>query len=283
VALNELFARSRRPLRKTAIYVLLGIYAIWTLVPILWVVLTSFKTNSQALSVPPELVFSPTGANYPDVFHTVTQFPDVIANSLVIAAIGTAAIILLAVPAAYGLSRLFPIGRHALGFGIMAARTFPTIALGIPLFLLMQSAHLLDTRIAVIAANVAFSLPFGIWMIYGFIEGVPLELEEAAALDGCNRLGILVRVVLPQLLPGIGATAILTSIVAWREYLFPLILTTRNARTLPVVAGNFITDVGTDWGGLCAYAVMTIIPVALFSAFAGKYLARGFVGGGVKG
>jgi len=268
---------------KAGIYALLVIYALWTLFPILWVIVTSFKTNVQALSVPPKILFTPTLSNYPDVFHTVSQFPDVIANSVVIAALGTAVIILLAVPAAYGLSRFMPIGRHALGFGIMSARTFPTIALGIPLFLLMQSAHLLDTRMSVIAANVAFSLPFGIWMVYGFVETVPIELEEAAALDGCSRMGTLLRVTLPQLLPGLGATAILTAIVAWREYLFPLILTTQNARTLPVVAGNFITDFGTDWGGLCAYAVMTIIPVAIFSGFVGKYLARGFLSGAVKG
>jgi multiple sugar transport system permease protein len=268
---------------KVVIYGLLVLYAVWTLFPIIWVILTSFKTNNAALSVPPAIVFRPTLANYPDVFNTVSQFPDVIANSVVIAAVGTAAIVLLAVPAAYGLSRLIPVGRQFLGFGIMAARTFPTIGLAIPLFLLMESAHLLDTRVSVIAANVAFSLPFGIWMIYGFVESVPIELEEAGTIDGCGRLGILLRVVLPQLLPGIGGTALLTAIVAWREYLFPLILTTQNARTLPTVAGSFITDYGTNWGGLCAYAVMTMIPVAIFSGFAGKYLARGFTGGALKG
>jgi multiple sugar transport system permease protein len=261
----------------------LVLYAVWTLFPIIWVILTSFKTNSEALSVPPGILFRPTLANYPSVFSTVSAFPDVIANSVVIAAVGTAAIIVLAVPAAYGLSRLIPVGRHLLGFGIMSARTFPTIGLAIPLFLLMESAHLLDTRLAVIAANVAFSLPFGIWMIYGFVESVPIELEEAGAIDGCSRPGILLRLVLPQLWPGIGATAVLTAIVAWREYLFPLILTTQNARTLPTVAGSFITDVGTNWGGLCAYAVMTMIPVAIFIGFVGKYLARGFISGAVKG
>jgi len=275
--------RAKRHAATSTIYTLLMIYAVWTLFPIVWVVLSSFKTNAQALSVPPKFFFTPTTANYPDVFHTISGFSGVIVNSVVIAAAGTAAIIVLSVPAAYGLSRMVTIGRNALGFGIMSARTFPTIGLAIPLFLLMQDAHLLDTRVSVIAANVAFSLPFGIWMIYGFVEAVPRELEEAAALDGCTRIGTLLRIVLPQLLPGIGATAILTAIVAWREYLFPLVLTTRNARTLPVVAGSFITDFGTDWSGLCAYAVMTMLPVAIFGAFVSKYLARGFVSGAVKG
>jgi multiple sugar transport system permease protein len=274
---------SRQLLVHTLLHVALFVYAAWAAFPIVWVLLTSFKTNAEALAVPPQIIFKPTFANYAEVFTTVNQFPSVVANSIVVAVAGTATIIALALPAAYGLSRLIPWGRNAVSFGIISARTFPTIGLAIPLFILMQNARLLDTRAAVIIANVAYSLPFGIWMIFGYLESIPIELEEAALLDGCSRLGALVRVVVPQLLPGLGATAILTSIVAWREYLFPLILTTREARTLPIVAGSFITNVGTNWGGLCAYAVMTILPIAIFCAITGKLLVRGFVAGAVKG
>jgi multiple sugar transport system permease protein len=281
--MTRLSNRAAAALSQMALYAVLAIYSVWALFPVLWVLLTSFKTNAEALSVPPRLLFEPTVSNYVNVFNTVYEFAAVAANSVLIALAGTAIIIILAVPAAYGLSRFIPMGRNALSFGIISARTFPTIGLAIPLFLLMQNANLLDTRSAVIVANVAYSLPFGIWMIFGFIESIPIELEEAALLDGCSRLSALVRVVIPQLLPGLGATAILTSVVAWREYLFPLILTSRDARTLPVVAGSFITDSGTDWGGLCAYAVMTILPIAIFCAVTGKFLVRGFVAGAVKG
>jgi multiple sugar transport system permease protein len=268
---------------QVVVYACLALYALWSLFPILWVLLISFKGSADALTVPPELVFQPTLANYKQVFQTVYEFPSVILNSVLIAAAGTFIILLLAVPAAYGLSRILPLGRDTMSFGIISVRTFPTIGLAIPLFLLMQNASLLDTRTSVIIANVAYSLPFGIWMIFGFLEAIPVELEEAAQLDGCSRLGALVRVVLPQLLPGLGATAILISIVAWREYLFPLIFTSREARTLPIVAGSFITNSGTDWGGLCAYAVMTIVPIAIFCAVTGKYLIRSFVAGAMKG
>jgi multiple sugar transport system permease protein len=268
---------------QAIVYVCLGLYALWSLFPILWVLLISLKTSAEALVVPPQLIFRPTLANYRQVFQTVYDFPKVILNSVVIAAVGTFIILVLAVPAAYGLSRLLPLGRNAMSFGIISARTFPTIGLAIPLFLLMQNARLLDTHASVIIANVAYSLPFGIWMIFGFLESIPVELDEAAQLDGCSRLGALVRIVLPQLLPGLGATAILISIVAWREYLFPLIFVSREARTLPIVAGSFITNSGTDWGGLCAYAVMTIVPIAIFCAVTGKFLIRGFVAGAVKG
>jgi multiple sugar transport system permease protein len=274
---------SVRLLSPGLVYSALIIYCVWAIFPILWVLLTSFKTNAEALTVPPQIIFRPTISNYADVFAAVYQFPTVVINSVVIAAAGTAAIVLLAVPAAYGLSRFVPWGRNAVSFGIISARTFPTIGLAIPLFILMQNATLLDTRPAVIIPNVAYSLPFGIWMIFGFMESIPIELEEAAMLDGCSRIGALARVVVPQLIPGLGATAILTSIVAWREYLFPLILTTRNARTLPVVAGSFITDVGPNWGGLCAYSVLTILPIAIFCAVTARVLARGFIAGAIKG
>jgi multiple sugar transport system permease protein len=268
---------------QVLLYGVLILYAAWSLFPIGWVTLTSLKPAIETLKVPPRLVFEPTLANYSSVFATVYDFPSVVINSIMIAGIGTLIILILAVPAAYGLSRLLSLGRGPMSYGIISARTFPTIGLAIPLFILMQQANLLDTRAAVILANVAYSLPFGIWMIYGFLETIPVELEEAAQLDGCSRLGALLRVVLPQLMPGLGATAILISIVAWREYLFPLIFTSREARTLPVVAGSFITNSGTDWGGLCAYAVMTIVPIAIFCAVTGKFLIRGFVAGAVKG
>ena len=277
-------SRKRSPavLAPILMYGVLGIYAIWSLFPIAWVLLISLKTSAEALSVPPKLIFRPTVENYATVFATIQDFPGVVLNSIVIAAVGTFIILVLAVPAAYGLSRMLPFGKHALSFGIISIRTFPTIGLAIPLFILMQNAGLLDTRTSIVIANVAYSLPFAIWMIMSFLEAIPVELEEAAMLDGCSRFGALVRVVLPQLLPGMGATAILISIVAWREYLFPLIFASREARTLPIVAGSFITNSGTDWGGLCAYAVMTIVPIAIFCAVTGKLLIRGFVAGAIK-
>jgi multiple sugar transport system permease protein len=249
---------------------------------VLWVLLTSFKHKVDALSVPPKFIFRPTLENYTGVFDTVYAFPSVVQNSLVVAVVGTSVIVVLGVPAAYGLSRLTRIGRAKVGLSIISIRTFPGVAIAIPLYMLMQTAGLLDTRTSVVVANVAFSLPFAVWMIYGFIEALPLEIEEAAALDGCSRLGILVRVVVPSILPGVGATAILTSVVAWREFLFPLVLTSHDARTLPVVTGDFITGSGITWGQLCAFAIITIIPVALFSLVAGKYLVLGFSGGAVK-
>ena len=115
------------------------------------------------------------------------------------------------------------------------------------------------------------------------MEALSIEIEEAALIDGASRVTILWRIVLPIIAPGIAATAILVSIVAWREFLYPLVLTSRDARTLPVVVGEFITEFGINWGELCAFAMITIVPVTLFALFGWKYLVRGFVGGGVTG
>jgi multiple sugar transport system permease protein len=266
-----------------AVYGFLLAYVLWSLFPVLWVALTSLKNNRQALETPPSLFFDPVLTNYAGVFERVHEFPAVIVNSIVITAGSTLMIVALALPAAYGLSRFVRVDRRLVGIAILSTRAFPPIAIAIPLFLLMQAAGLIDTRQSVILANVSFSLPFAVWMFYGFIESLPIEIEEAARIDGASRLTILARIILPLILPGIGATAILVSIVAWREFLFPLVLTSRDARTLPVVVGEFITEFGINWGELSAFAVITIVPVAVFSIFAGKYLIRGFSGGGVKG
>jgi multiple sugar transport system permease protein len=282
MALNSAPPRAN-PWPRRGAYAFCCAYAVWSLFPVVWVLLTSFKQNVDALAVPPTVIFRPVFSNYPGVFDTVDNFPAVLLNSIVVALAGTAIIVVLGVPAAYGLNRFTRIGRSKIGLSIISVRTFPGIAIAIPLYLVMQAAQLLDTRTSVILANVAFSLPFAVWVIYGFIETVPMEIEEAAAIDGCSAVATLWRVVVPIILPGIGATAILTTIVAWREFLFPLVLTSHDARTLPVVAAEFITGSGIDWGQLSAFAVITILPMAVFSAFVGKYLVLGFSGGAVKG
>jgi multiple sugar transport system permease protein len=265
------------------VYTLLIGYAIWSLFPVVWVALSSLKTNVQVLAMPPQLLFEPTLENYPGVFERVRDLPRIILNSILIAAGGTALIVVLALPAAYGLSRFVHARRTAIGATILSTRGFPPIAIAIPLFLLMLNANLIDTHVSVILANVSYSLPFAIWMFYGFVEALSVEIEEAALIDGASRLTILWRIVLPIIAPGIAATAILVSIVAWREFLYPLVLTSRDARTLPVVVGEFVTEFGINWGELCAFAMITIVPVTLFALFGWRYLVRGFVGGGVTG
>jgi ABC-type glycerol-3-phosphate transport system permease component len=274
---------TRHNLERLGLYAFLIAYAAFTLFPMLWVLLTSFKTNVQALATPPVLLFAPVVDNYVNVTLHIHDFGRVFLNSTVVALASTACILALGTPASYGLSRFVFRGSGILGFSILSTRTVPRVAIAIPLFLLMKNIGLLDTWWALILANVAYSLPFGVWMIVGFVEAIPLELEDAARIDGCGRFGTFVRIVLPLIVPGMGATAILTTIVAWNEFLMPLVMTSRDALTLPVVVGQFMTEYGIDWGQLSAFAMFTILPVVLATVFVERYLIGGLTAGAVKG
>ena len=180
---------------KALVYICLAVYALWSMFPIFWVMLISFKASAEALSVPPQLIFTPTLAELPTGFSYCRSISERHHNSVIIAAVGTCAILVLAVPAAYGLSRLLPLGRDTMSFSIISARTFPTIGLAIPLFLFMQNADLLDTHASVIIANVAYSLPFGIWMIFGFLEirsrsSLKRRLSSTAAPNSARWCGL---------------------------------------------------------------------------------------------
>jgi multiple sugar transport system permease protein len=168
-------------------------------------------------------------------------------------------------------------------FAILATRMVPQIAIGIPLYLIMMHLGLLDTYTAVIISFIAFNLSFGIWLMVGFIKTIPIELEEAAAIDGCTRFQAILRVVLPLTGPGLAAVGILVTIVCWREFFLPLILTdTSHAKTLSVVAGQFITDYGIDWGRMSAFSMLTFLPVIAIAVYAQRYLISGLTMGAVK-
>jgi multiple sugar transport system permease protein len=269
--------------RSAAFYALLSLYAVVVLFPLGWVVLTSFKNNNLALQLPPAFVFQPIFSNYTNLATDVPNFGGVFANSVIVALASTAGILLLAAPAGYGLSRYVFRSSTALGVAVLSTRTVPRIALALPLFLIARDFRLLDTLQAVVLANIAYTLPLGIFMVLGFVDAVPLELEEAATLDGCGQIGVFFRIVLPMIIPGLGATAILTTITAWNEFLMPFILTSRKSVTLPVVVAQFITGTGINWGELCAFAVVTMIPGVIAVSLVSRSLSRAFTAGALKG
>jgi multiple sugar transport system permease protein len=251
--------------------------------PIMWLLLNSFKTNVDALSIPPRIFFKPTFANYPAVMLQNPDFFRFYLNSIISSVLSTAVVLILGIPAAYALARFQFRGKLLLGFAILATRMVPTIAIGIPMFLIMMRAGLLDTYTALVVSYVAFNLPFGIWLMVGFFKTIPVELEEAAAIDGCSRLQAIARVVLPLTGPGLSAAGILVTIVCWREFFLPLILTdTPHAKPLSVVAGQFITEYGIDWGKMSAFSMLTFLPVILIAVYAQKYLVSGLTMGAIK-
>lgn len=262
----------------------LGLIILFTLIigPIFWVFINSFKTNVDALASPPALFFKPIISNYIKVLKTF-NFNRAFFNSLIVALASTTIVLIFGTPAAYVLARFRFKGKLALSFMVLASRMIPTIAIGIPMYMIMKKFKMLDTQIALIASYVAFNLPFGIWLLTGFIKMIPKELEEAASIDGCTRFQAFRRVILPLLGPGLAAVGILISISCYREFFLPLILTSQKAKPLSVLAGQFITEYGTDWGQLSAFAIIIFVPVIVIAVYAQRYLISGLTMGAVKG
>lgn len=263
-------------------YIFMALYAIFSLAPILWMVMTSFKTRGDVYATPPLLIFQPTLESYQHIFF-YSDIPRMFLNTVIISLGSTILSLSIGILAAYALARLPVPGREDIAFYILSIRMFPPIAAAIPIFLIYRSLNLVDTHIGMIIAYTTFNLPFVVWMLRGFIEGLPAELEEAAMVDGRSRVRAFVDVTLPLLVPSIVAVAIFCIIFSWNEFLFALILTVRVAKTMPVSITEFITWREVTWNTVAAAATILVIPVIIFTFLIQKYLVRGLTMGAVRG
>ncbi|MCC6173735.1 MAG: carbohydrate ABC transporter permease [Chloroflexi bacterium] len=294
-----------RPRRKIdwgnqAAYVILSVWMVFTLFPVAWLLVSSLKEPQDVFAMPPQWVFVPTLHNYevvlgfkiPTELETVTeaqagtgtsQFPRFLLNTAVIA-IGTTVLALsIGSAAAYALTRFYPRQRNALLIGVLVTRLVPPVVLIIPIYVIWRNFDLLDTHFGLMLAYLTFALPFVIWMMRGFLLDIPVELEEAAMIDGASRFQALIRVVLPLAAPGLAATAIFVILLAWNDFFYALILTSGNARTVTPYIGGFITDKAILWGRLYASSAIIMLPVLIFGLVVQKQLAHGLTGGAVKG
>jgi multiple sugar transport system permease protein len=251
------------------------------LLPFLWLLQMSFKTNELILQFPPPLIFTPTLENYSALWHSA--FSDSFVNSLLSASFSTLLALLLGVPGAYALSRWTGRGKGALRFAILVTRMAPPIAFTIPFFLFYRWIGLLDTVTGLVLVYTSFNLPLVIWMMQPFFETVPASLEEAALVDGASARVIFTRIMLPMVTPGIAATAILCFLYAWNDFFFALILTRTAARTAPVAVVNFMNYEGWEWGKIAAGGSLVMAPVLVFSLAVRRYLVSGLTAGAVKG
>jgi len=254
--------------------------------PVYWLITISLKREVDQFSYPPQWFgFPATLDHYREAFAG-GAFTAYFGNSVALAAISTLAALLIGVPAAYGLAR-FDWPRRwddRLGDWILSTRMLPPIVTIVPLFLMLRQARLLDSLAGLALVYTGFNLPFVVWMMRGFFEEVPREMEEAAMLDGESRGGALLRIVLPLVKPGLAATAVFCLVVAWNEFLFALILTqTEAAMTLPVGIASHVTQYEIQWGVMSAAGVVAMLPVLFFASAAQKYLVRGLSLGAVKG
>ena len=263
------------------LYVVLAIVGIVWLFPVIWMFVTSMKTQVQTFRIPPVWIFKPVYQNYSDLFFAST-IQKYLINGLIIASTSTAICLVLGSFAAFTLIRFHIRGREDIAFWMLSTRMFPPIASAIPLYLLLRQLGLLDTHLGLIIVYLSLNLGFATWMMRGFFKELPVELEESAMIDGCSRYGAFFRVVLPLSAPGLAATAILCFIFAWNEFLFALLFTGRNAKTMPVVLAGFITQTGIRWGALTAAGALTAIPTIILACLAQKYIVRGLTLGAIK-
>jgi len=257
-----------------------GVVLLW-LFPVYWVVLTSFKPIVEINSAIPSFVFEPTLENYRDLFAKF-EFSGVLLNSIIVTVATCIVVVGLGVMAAYALARLKVPGEKHLALWILSLRFLPPIAVAIPFYIQWQDLNLLDTHVGLIVVYVAFNLPFAIWLLRGFLADVPIELEEAALLDGLSRLQILWRVVVPVILPGLASTSIFIFVFTWNEYLMALMLTSVNAVTVPVTISKFVMPYTILWGDLSAAVVIQLVPMLAVVFLLQRHIVRGMTLGAVK-
>ncbi|HEY3345282.1 MAG TPA: carbohydrate ABC transporter permease [Anaerolineaceae bacterium] len=267
---------------QTLVYVAVIIAMVLSIAPILYLLITSFKPPELTFSIPPVWIFTPTLKNYTDVV-TGGDFFKYFMNSLVVALVTTLIALVLGAFAAYGFARFRFRGSFWLRMSVLIPQMLPPITIIVPLYVLFNGLKLTDTRTALIVSYLTFTIPLAIWMMIGFFQDVPEDLEESAMIDGCTRFQALFRVSLPLVAPGLAATAILGFLYCWNEFLYAVILTGRDARTLPVTITSFMTNKAILWGRIAASGSLVLIPVLIFALFAQRYLIRGLSKGAVKG
>jgi multiple sugar transport system permease protein len=283
VSRGAAMARARRRwLHPLLIYAVLLVLLILFLFPLLWVVGLSLKTRAQMFATPPLFVWVPTLANYAGVLVR-PAFLRALVNSLAISAGAVALSLVIGVPAAYAFARFPFTGRSFLFFALLVMRMLPPIAVLVPMYVLFHALGLINTRVSVILAYTTFSLPLVVWIMRGFFEELPRELEESAWIDGASRAAAFMRVVLPLTRPGLAAAGILCLLLAWNDFLFAAVLTNGDSRTLPVLMASYSGDTGINWEDMTASAVLVVLPVLLFSFAAQRHLVTGLSSGSVKG
>jgi multiple sugar transport system permease protein len=311
--------RSQRVLHRVAVAAVIAITLIF-LSPIYWITSTAFKSRAIATSVPPTVIFSPEITSFIKLFTRrvqltkpvepeayaaapwweqriydggervlkvgdsvqLSQYPNRFQNSLIIAISSTLLAVSMGTLTAYGFSRFRIAGEQDLLFFILSTRMLPPVVVAIPMFLMYRAVGMTDTHIGLIVLYTAFNLSFSVWLMKGFIDEIPKEYEEAALVDGYTRLQAFFKIVLPEAVTGIAATAVFCFIVAWNEYAFALMMTNRRAQTAPPFIPAQVGSGLTDWTAIAAGTFLFLLPVAIFTFALRKHLLRGVTFGAIR-
>jgi len=286
--MNRASSRGRTDVWSAMRIVFLTMLTIFTLLPMAWMVLTSVRTQFAALQYPPQWI--PRSITFEQYWRLLSPTSDVgqeflgyMFNSLIVALASTILSVLVAVPAAYAFSRFrFP-GRNLLFYTILLRNMFPAVVFLMPLFIMMRWLHLVNTEMSLVLTYLTFGLPLSIWLLKGFYDNIPEELERSARIDGASRFKAFWLIIMPLSSPGIIATAIYVFIGAWNEYVYALtFLNSESLLTLPVGLQHFFTEFATNWPGLMAAAFIMSVPVVLMFLVLQKQFVRALTEGAVK-
>ena len=250
------------------------------LVPIAWIFMAAFKNHIDVFQL--KLFFTPTLENFGTVFEPPFFLGHKLMNSTIVAFVTVVFAIPIATMAAYSFSRFRLTGETTMLVVILATQFVPAVVIILPFFVMFRDIGLLDTRIGLILVNLAIVMPFAIWMIKGFIDGIPLDTEEAAMVDGSSRLQVIRNIVLPMAAPGLLTAGIFCFIIAWNEFLFALILTNKDAVTLPIGLALFKAEEGDLWNLLSAAGIIIMLPMFVLALIIRKYFVQGMTMGAVR-
>jgi multiple sugar transport system permease protein len=256
---------------------------LWTLVPLLWMLLSSFKNSTDVTAATPQFLFTPVLDNYRNLFTGANNLWPYIWHSVLAAGISAVLAVCLGALAGYGLARTQMRGKKHLAFWIISTRMAPIAAIVVPLFLIFRGLGLIDSIPGLVLAYLSFNLPFAIWLMSAFFAEVPPSLEESALVAGCTRWQAFRTVILPLTKSGLVTTFVLCLVFAWNDYAFAVVFSGPNSQTLPIAASQLVTQTGIDWGQLTAIGTIVVIPMMLAGLAVRRWLVTGLTLGAVTG
>ena len=272
--------KSRKKLLDFLQFLVILLTAIIILVPIYWIVSGAFKQQVDIFQL--KLLFTPTLENFRIIFKSPYNLFDKLVNSTLVALSTVLITIPLSTLAAYSFSRFRMKAEKVMFVTILATQFVPAVVIVLPFFILFRDIGILDTKLALVLVNLSLIMPFAIWMIKGFIDGIPMDTEEAALVDGSGRIQVVLNVVIPMALPGVITAGIFCFILAWNEFLFALIITTNKAVTLPVGLSLFHAEEGVLWHLISAAGIMIMLPMFVLATLIQKHFVQGMTMGAVR-
>jgi multiple sugar transport system permease protein len=281
---NDSPATTRRSPFNIALYLAALLFVIFCLFPLYMMITTALKTDQEAFAWPPLWIFHPTLHSYYNALFlfgggNVVRF---VLNSVFVTLASSALAVFVGAMAAYGLARFHFPGSRDIGFYILSTRFAPPVGFVVPIYLMVQAVGLLDNQLALIVIYAAMNISFVTWLLRGFFLDIPIEIEEAALVDGYTRWQIFLRVALPLVRPGLAAAAILSAILSWNEFLFASILAPSQAATIPVYLAGFSASMNINWAEYMAVGTLAVIPIMFFTLVLQRHLVRGLTFGAVR-